>query len=230
MKLINLINSKGRDAHIEYFNPSSKTQALFVTANGQSTASQRILKSTISAQDLIQKAGEVSSVAQMLIDHDHEVDLESIGRYANESTRVFVNEENKFVFNIHQKEEVYNPQGQLLEERKPKYLLATVTEDSPLRGTKYLPKSEIYNKFVFARKYQLKHVNSLTYDFLFEIAKDLHDKQSFLLLGSGLKGTGPLVFENGGRPYRAFLEGRVSGDKYLLLLHLSNLELKALNP
>jgi hypothetical protein len=30
----------------------------------------------------------------------------------------------------------------------------------------------------------------------------------------------------GGKPYNAFLEGRVKKDSYCLLLHLSNLELK----
>jgi hypothetical protein len=31
---------------------------------------------------------------------------------------------------------------------------------------------------------------------------------------------------NGGTPYRAFLEGRVEGDRYALILRLTNLELK----
>jgi hypothetical protein len=29
-----------------------------------------------------------------------------------------------------------------------------------------------------------------------------------------------------GTPYRGFLEGRIEGDKFILLLHLSNMELK----
>jgi hypothetical protein len=36
------------------------------------------------------------------------------------------------------------------------------------------------------------------------------------------------VFQDGGRTYRAYLEGRVQGGAYLLLLHLTNLELKPL--
>ena len=34
---------------------------------------------------------------------------------------------------------------------------------------------------------------------------------------------------NGGTSYRAFLEGRVDGDRYALILRLTNLELKPLN-
>ena len=35
-----------------------------------------------------------------------------------------------------------------------------------------------------------------------------------------------LVMNRGGKPYNAFLEGRVKGDSYALLLHMSNMELK----
>ena len=47
-----------------------------------------------------------------------------------------------------------------------------------------------------------------------------------MLIGAGEKGVGPLVFTKGGTSYRAFLEGRVDGDKYMLILRLTNLELK----
>jgi hypothetical protein len=48
------------------------------------------------------------------------------------------------------------------------------------------------------------------------------------MVGAGPKGNEPLVFQDGGRTYRAYLEGRVQGGAYLLLLHLTNLELKPL--
>ena len=228
MKLLNLINSKGRDAHIEYFPTAPKKQTLYITNAGQSVSSKRMVKSTVTAELLIQKAGSPSVVSQLLTEGDPEVDMETIGKYAAQTTRVYVNQNDQFIFNIHQKEMVYDFMGKLVDERKPKYMESTVGEESPLRTTRWMPRQEIYNKFVFVRKYQIKHVNSLTYDFLYEMVKELHDKQSFLLLGTGPKGAGPLVFENGGKPYRAFLEGRVDGERYLLLLHLSNLELKPL--
>ncbi len=46
------------------------------------------------------------------------------------------------------------------------------------------------------------------------------------MMGAGTKGKDPLVFQTNGTPYRGFLEGRVDGAKYQLLLHLSNMELK----
>ena len=58
------------------------------------------------------------------------------------------------------------------------------------------------------------------------MAKKLADAKSMMLMGAGAKGIEPLVMSNGGTPYRAFLEGRVDGDKYALILRLTNLELK----
>ena len=81
---------------------------------------------------------------------------------------------------------------------------------------------------VFAKKYQLSHVNGLTFDFLFEIAKELSDKDSLMMLAAGAKSNEPLVFQDGGKSYRGFLEGRVVGKTYVLLLHITNLELKAI--
>jgi hypothetical protein len=72
----------------------------------------------------------------------------------------------------------------------------------------------------------MKHVNGLTFDFLFDIAKSLHEDNSLMLIGGGSKGNEPLVLYQGGMPYRGFLEGRVKGDKYCLILHLTQLELK----
>ena len=91
-----------------------------------------------------------------------------------------------------------------------------------------MPRAKVYNKLVFDKKYQLKHVNGLTYDFLFEMAKELSDKDSLMMLGGGKSGKEPLVMNDGGKPYRAFLDGRVKGEKYCLILHLTDQELKPL--
>jgi hypothetical protein len=58
------------------------------------------------------------------------------------------------------------------------------------------------------------------------MAEDLDKKESLLLLRGGEKCDEPIVMNRGGKPYNAFLEGRVKDSSYLLLLHLSNMELK----
>ena len=73
---------------------------------------------------------------------------------------------------------------------------------------------------------QLTHINGLTYDFLYAMAKDLEDRDAMMLLGAGPKSNQPLILRRGSVPYRGFLEGRTRGDRYVLLLHLSNMEMK----
>jgi hypothetical protein len=84
---------------------------------------------------------------------------------------------------------------------------------------------EVY-KVVFTNKKQLVHINGLTFDFLFDMSKDLDKRGSLLLVRAGEKGDRPIVMSRGGKSYNAFLEGRVRGDSYCLILHLSNMELK----
>jgi hypothetical protein len=58
------------------------------------------------------------------------------------------------------------------------------------------------------------------------MAQELHEKDSVMLLAAGEGGKGPLVLQSNGSPYRGFLEGRIEGETFLLLLHLSAMELK----
>ncbi len=91
----------------------------------------------------------------------------------------------------------------------------------------FIDKQEACRKFVFSGKVQLHHINGLTFDFLFGMAKELEEKNKLMFLGAGPKSNQPLILRRGGSPYRGFLEGRTQGDKYCLVLHFSNLELKA---
>jgi len=105
--------------------------------------------------------------------------------------------------------------------------LQNVNGEFPIKWSgKYIKKEEAVHKFVFTNKKQLVHVNGLTFDFLFDMAKELDKRKSLLLLRGGEKGNEPIVMNRGGRPYNAFLEGRVRKDSYCLIMHLSNMELK----
>ena len=91
---------------------------------------------------------------------------------------------------------------------------------------KLIPKDKAMRMFMFKRSYQVQHINGLTFDFLYDMAKKLAEADALMLVGGGAKGNEPLVMSNGGTPYRAFLEGRVNGESYALILRLTNLELK----
>ena len=123
---------------------------------------------------------------------------------------------------------VRNPDGTEKLRRPKKVQTTNISVDQPLRWSgKLLPKRDVFNKFVMVAKQQIVHINGLTYDFLFEMARELEQKESLLLLGAGPKANQPLILRRGSLPYRGFLEGRTRGDEYCLLLHLSNIELKA---
>jgi hypothetical protein len=122
---------------------------------------------------------------------------------------------------------VKNPDGTVRERRPRRKEPQNINTDVPLKWTgKFIKKRDAVNRFVFTNKKQLIHVNGLTYDFLYDMAKTLHQKDSLLLVRGGENGDKPIVMNRGGRPYNGFLEGRVKGDSYCLILHLSNMELK----
>ncbi|MEM9864601.1 MAG: hypothetical protein AAF938_23575 [Myxococcota bacterium] len=85
-------------------------------------------------------------------------------------------------------------------------------------------------RFVFGRTLALTHRDGLTYDYLYAMAKELAESKELVMMGAGDSGKDPLVLVSNGTPYRAFLEGRIDGERYQLLLHLSNMELKLPEP
>ena len=229
-RYIHIADAKGRDAEIIFNSKPKKPTVKLVTEKGEEVQSLRVLKGAVnnSFEGMSKSIGEGEAIAQAMITSDPEIDLNITGRFINGSSRVYIDQDLKPVSRITKKEIVHNPDGSVKEERVPKELLANILSEIAVKPGKLFPKKDMYNKLVFAKKYQLHHINGLTFDFLFEMAKDLHDKESIMMLGGGAKGNEPLVFQDGGKTYRAFLEGRVKDNSYVLLLHLSNLELKGI--
>ena len=143
-----------------------------------------------------------------------------------DTSRVYVTKKG-IVHLVEEQELLYNPDGTLRDKRPRKKEPQNINTDIPLKWTgKFIKKKEAVQKFVFTNKKQLVHVNGLTFDFLFDMAKTLDKKDSLLLIRGGEKGDQPIVMNRGGKAYNAFLEGRVKGESYCLILHLSNMELK----
>jgi len=231
MRYINISNEKSRDAQVVYKSISSPSKVHMVMDSGEDVQNRRLLKGTSknSIKALLKQYKDPGKVAEAIILDDPDVDTELEGKTLSNTARVYINNDEKVVYKILKNEQVFLPDGTLKEEREPRYLDANILSENPLKWTsKIVPRKKIYNKLVFNKNYQLSHVNGLTYDFLFSIAKDLAEKDSMVMLAAGAKGNKPLVFNDGGKPYRAFLEGRVKDDKYCLILHLTDLELKPL--
>jgi hypothetical protein len=104
---------------------------------------------------------------------------------------------------------------------------SNINGEVPVRWSgRKIPIKDAVRRFSFRRSVQLQHVDGLTYDFLYAMASELEKDKAVMLLGTGEKGAGPLIFQANGRAYRGFLSGQVQGEKYRLLLHLSDMELK----
>jgi hypothetical protein len=229
MPQINLTDNRGRDALVSTQSVGSPAGYRWIDADGVQAENRKILRSTIRHDEpaLAAAAGGADELAQQLIDGDPELDIEQFGRFLSETSRVYVNPENAIVHHVSHWEVVRDPEGNEKERRPQKVSEPNVATEIPLKWTgKLMKKSEALKRFVFSGKMQVQHVNGLTYDFLHGMAQELAAADSMLLLGAGAKGNEPLTFRRGGLAYRGFLEGRVDGAKYALVLHLTNQELK----
>ncbi len=230
MGTINIRNSKGRDAVVNTESVRSPLRVRWVDEKGRQAASARLLRATMDRdlEALTKKAGALNGVSDLLVKGDPEIDVETYGAQLRDTSRVYVDADGRIVHKVQEFEIIRSPDGSVKERRPRRVMLPNASTETPLRWSgKMMKKSEVFNRFVFAGKQQIVHVNGLTYDFLYAMAKELEEKESLMLLGAGPKSAQPLVFHRGGTPYRGFLEGRTQGDKYCLILHLSNLELKA---
>ena len=230
MPEINLCNAAGRDAVVSMDSVSMPLRVRWLDSRNRQARNIRVLKSTVQ-QDvaaLAESFGGAENIGQALVQADPEVDLERVGSFLTTTSRVYVDSKQKLVHRIQQFEIVKDPLGNEIDRRPRTVLPQNVSGEIPLLWTgKFIKKSDVVRKFVFANKLQLMHINGLTYDFLYAMAKELEERQSMMLLGGGPKANQPLILRRGSSPYRGFLEGRTDGDKYCLLLHLSNLELKS---
>lgn len=230
MRKINLSNENRRDAEVAFGNAVHRGKTVYKTADGQATRSERRLKLTLATDTGALQARYGDGLAEALIAGDPEVDMEKDGLLLQGLRKVYLTPEQKVAYGVSLTEHLHAADGTDKGQRPVTSATGNIAVDGvPVRWTgKLVPKKLAMRKFVFKKSYQVQHVNGLTYDFLFDMAKRLSEANALMLVGGGPKGTAPLVMSNGGTPYRAFLEGRVDGDKYALILRLTNLELKAI--
>ena len=165
---------------------------------------------------------------QALVDGDPEIDFETIGKRIEGSDLVYLTAKGDILYAPPTIEEsIIGPDGIEKERRKPEDIPSNVDDELPVRWTdQKIPIEDVLKSFSFKRTIQIMHVDGLTYDFLYQMAKELSEEKCMVMIGAEKKGKNPLIFQANGSPYRGFLEGRVQGKKYKLLLHLSNMQLK----
>jgi len=235
IRYIKIEDENKRDAEITFKSVTQKNTVYLALENGKKPTNKKVIKSSrdFTLENLIGKTEpsqeDYDSFSEKLISDDREIDFELYGKFIEKTDRIYTDKNLNPVYNVKLTEKVFDTDGNLKEERVPNYLYSNISGESILKWTgKYIPKDKLYNKVVLSSKYQIKHINGLTFDFLFNISKTLQDKNSFMILGGG-KGNEPLIFNDGGKPYRGFLEGKVKNNSYCLILHLSNQEYKTIS-
>lgn len=232
MRIVNISNEKHRDAQVVFDAQVKPRTTRTVLSNGEEKTNVKLLKSTHEQDEAIleDKYGDLKEVAETLIKSDPDFDIEWTGMYLDRTHKLYVDKDYKIAYSINLFQVIYNPDGTEKERHDLNKVPSNVNTQEPLKWTgKTFPKKEAAKRFVFTRKYQIRHINGVTYDFLYNMAKELEKNDEVVLVGAGKKGTEPILLSRGGEPYRGFLEGRTEDDRYLLILHLSNIELKGLD-
>lgn len=231
MRAINISNSKARNAQVGFEQKATdKPTIRMQREDGQEYRNMRFLKSTtLTTIDVLEQQFGEDNLMDALLQQDPEVDVEHVGMRLGKVKKIFITDEGKVAYAVRRRQVFYSPEGEQKEVRPYHTTESNINADLPLRWTgKFIPKEKAVRMFAFTKGYQIKHINGLTFDFLYDMAKQLYEQQAVMLMGTGVKGVGPVVMAGGGTPYRAFLEGRIQGDKYMLIMHLTNLELKSI--
>jgi hypothetical protein len=224
-----ITDDRARDAQIDISGPAAPPKRVYVGARGQPAKSTRLVKTTEGRDyvGLLRRYSDGEDLSKALVQGDPEIDLEQVGRRIGSASQVWIGPDGKVLYAARVLKVLTDATGAEVSRDEFVDVEATVLDDAALPWTgRLLPVDRVVRSFALVQKLQLHHINGLTFDFLHAIAKTLEEKQRMLVVGSGEKGANPLIFQRNGSPYRGFLEGRVDGEGYLLVLHLSNLELK----
>lgn len=178
MKLISIGDGRGKNAMVgiaPYYRKIEKEE--------KSTAiSHRIIKTSLKTNisALEEEAeGDDDMLFQNLIKSDPEIDLKEEGRFTGKLHYTYADEKNELVSNVRFQEQIFYSDGKLRKQRTFNTTEANIQNETlPIRWTGVtIPVYEAMRRYIFTHTYQLFHTNGLTYSFLFDLAKQLHEKK-----------------------------------------------------
>ena len=224
-----LADHRGRNAVVALVSRQRNGETQYADAQGSPVRFCRVVKGTAATgwERLRAQHGDPELIARALLTGDPEVDLETVGREVGPCDRVFIDGQGKPLYSARPVEVVYDGDGIETAHRDTVTVPANLVPDAPpFWSGKLLSWDEAVRRYAFTRAWQVRHTNALEYDFLFGLAAYLEQQNSLALVGSGSRGTGPLITERNATPMKGFLEGKTRGDRYLLVLHLAAFELR----
>ena len=228
MRYFYIADNQGRDATVMAISVKSLPNPV-LGHKGKKIKNVRILESSEQHTYKNLKKAHGEKLVDAIIKDDVDIDFIKTGLIISQTNRIYLSNEGLVMKQMPKMQEVvFDAKGEEKKRSEPKNIDPNIRDDTPpIKWTgRFFDKKEAIRNFVFQRSLQLQHTNGLTYDFLFNMANDLQEKNQLMFVGAGTKGIEPLIFQVNGTPMRGFLEGRTDGKKYKLLLHLSNMEIK----
>ncbi len=229
IRAIHISNDRKRNAQVAFDAQPVPSTLRRVLPSGEEPVGVRVIKTT-AAMNRSLRDYDLYKLAGDMVVEDPDVDMELTGRKLRRTRRIFVDRNYEIVYHVNLYQVVMNPDGTERERRDLRKVPGNVNARVPLGWSgRMFPRREALRRFIFSRNYQLRHINGATFDFLYNMAKELSEADAMVMIGAGKKGTKPILLNRGGQPYRGFLEGRIDGDKYCLILHLTDIEMKGLS-
>lgn len=160
-----------------------------------------------------------------------EIDLKEIGKELETTKRIIVDDEFQPV-HTYKKVEIWKKLDGELKEKPLTPTQANIKrKEYPLivDASSLKEKKDVFKEFLFKRKYFVKHTDGGSFQRLDELAKKLDEenKMAPVVWMDENGDVSPIVLRRGGKMFpRAFIEGKVEGEKFCLILHLSRSEFK----
>ncbi len=221
---IRLADHRGRDATVLLVPIVHDKRRCHQDAQGRPVANVRRVRATreTGAEALLARWPDPDELARALVADDPELDMEIAGRATGPCDRVYLDGNGDVLYAPSVVEVRYASDG-LEAERRPLTVRASnlTTPMPPVWSGVLLPREQVVRNHALTRAYQVMHANALEFDFLHGIAAHLDARGAMAQVGSGRRGTGPLILERNGACYRGFLDGRVRGDAMRLVLYLA---------
>jgi hypothetical protein len=164
-------------------------------------------------------------IAEGLIKSDPEIDLQLIGRPVRIRSVAYLDEQRKPSAHFRLVEEKLMADGSVKETKPYKPSEPNIELPVQLSAKGGQTATDLVQKFVTHKIYQVVHLDSLSFDFLFKLCQEI-EPMGFVRVLAGIKANEPLVLRREGLPAFAFLRGRIKEDKYCCTLHLTHTELK----
>jgi hypothetical protein len=226
MKTFHLANAQGKNARLPLLKSGTGKKTSKRTESLLPVFSERIHRGDHTLE-VPEDPDRLVSFVDTLLKEDPEIDMQHAGLVLENITRGYrVPGTAELTGNFKKMVAQFATDGTLKKKAPIDLKDPNLDTETPIKMGKTMPIKEAFSKFVFHNHFVIRHDDGVQFEFLYNIAKELWEKQEVASLGAGPKGNQPLVFVQGPTAYKAFLYGEVQDGKYRLLVLLTRLEIK----